>query len=129
MWQIQHDGQISTKVESSPARENYSVYKNSDFRHRLPVRCLHEGRFAIVTKRWAGDAMDAAGVRRVRSPDENVGSVRQSRVVLAPRPWCQVGGSDPAGDGGNKRRFTGESTKQPLKPLRGESRNDWLNLW
>ena len=29
----------------------------------------------------------------------------------------------PAGDGGKKRRFTGESTKKPLKPLRGESRD------
>ena len=35
----------------------------------------------------------------------------------------------PAGDGGKKGRFPGESTKQPLKPLRGESRDDWLNLW
>jgi hypothetical protein len=33
------------------------------------------------------------------------------------------------GDGGKKGRFTGESTKQSLKPLRGESRCDWLNLW
>ena len=28
-----------------------------------------------------------------------------------------------AGDGGKKGRFTGESTKQSLKPLRGESRD------
>jgi hypothetical protein len=61
--------------------------------------------------------------------DEIAGGVRQSRVVLTPRPWRQVGGSDPAGDGGKKRRFTGESAKQPLKPLRGEGRNDRLNLW
>src|SRR5689334_5130941 len=58
-----------------------------------------------------------AGVRRVRSPDEIAGRVRQSRVVLAPRPWRQACGKYPAGDGGKKRRFTGESTKQPFKPL------------
>jgi hypothetical protein len=62
------------------------------------------------------DAMDAAGVRRVRSPDEIAGCGRQSRVVLAPRPWRQVGGL-PAGDGGKKRRFTGESTKERVKTI------------
>ena len=90
--QIQHDGQISTKVESSPAHENNSVYKNSDFRHKIVDPRPAEGRFAIVTERRAGDAMDAAGVRRVCSPDEIARGVRQSRVVLAPRPWRQVRG-------------------------------------
>jgi hypothetical protein len=27
------------------------------------------------------------------------------------------------------RPLTGESTKEAVKPLRGESRDDWLNLW
>jgi hypothetical protein len=34
----------------------------------------------------------------------------------------------PAGNGGKKGRFPGESTKETVKPLRGESRRDWLNL-
>ena len=33
------------------------------------------------------------------------------------------------GDGDKNGRFTGESTKETVKPLRGESRCDWLNLW
>src|SRR3954469_12431756 len=61
--------------------------------------------------------MDAAGVRRVCSPDEIACCVRQSRVVLAPRPWRQVGRRHPAGDGGKKRRFTGESTKELVQTI------------
>ena len=43
---------------------------------------------------------------------------RQSRVVLTPRRWCQVGGSDSAGDGGKKARSPGRARRKPLKPLR-----------
>jgi hypothetical protein len=53
----------------------------------------------------------------------NVRSGRRSRVVLAPRPWRYVGGSFPAGNEGKKGRFPGESTKEAVKPLRGESRD------
>jgi len=116
--QIQHDGQISTKVESSLVRENNSVYKNSDFRHRLPVRCPHEGRFAIVTERWAGDAMGAAGVRRTCAAGRN----RRQRTAKSCGPGAatvasSLQGKCPAGDGGNKRRFTGESTKDTVKTI------------
>ena len=62
-------------------------------------------------------------------PGENAGRVRRSRVVLAPRPWRYVGGDYPAGNGGKKGHFPEESTKETVKPLRGESRCDWLNLW
>jgi len=44
-------------------------------------------------------------------PDENACSGRQSRVVLAPRPWRYTGGNIPIGNGGKKGRFPGESTK------------------
>ena len=37
-------------------------------------------------------------------------------------PGVKPLGKAHAGDGGKKGRFTGESTKQSLKPLRGESR-------
>ena len=83
----------------------------------LPSHALNEGRFAIVTERWAQDAMDASWRQVKPSPDEIAGRVRQSRVVLAPRPWRQACEKHLAGDGGKKRRFTGESTKQPLKPI------------
>src|SRR2546421_7291372 len=33
------------------------------------------------------------------------------------------------GNGDKKTPLTGESTKETVKPLRGESRDDWLNLW
>src|SRR6266436_7221864 len=46
---------------------------------------------------------------------------RRSRVVLTPRRWCQVGGGNSACDGVNKP-ITGESTKETVKPLRGECR-------
>ncbi len=45
-----------------------------------------EGRFAIVTRCWAG--MRWTLWRQAGSPaGRNVRSVRRSRVVLAPRPW------------------------------------------
>jgi hypothetical protein len=47
----------------------------------------HEGRFAIVTKRWAEDAVDATG-----APDECACRGRRSHVVLTPRRWRQIGG-------------------------------------
>ena len=38
-------------------------------------------------------------------------------MVLAPRRWCQVGGSDSDDDGDKKARFTGESTKETVKTI------------
>src|SRR5215470_970299 len=55
------------------------------------------------------------------SPDENARSGRRSRVVLAPRPWRYAGSN--VGNGGKKGRFPGESTKETVTPLRGESRD------
>jgi hypothetical protein len=49
------------------------------------VFCSHEGRFAIVTKRWVEDAVDAAG-----APDECTCRGRRSHVVLTPRRWRQI---------------------------------------
>jgi hypothetical protein len=50
------------------------------------VFCPHEGRFAIVTKRWPEDAVDATG-----ASDERACRGRQSHVVLTPRRWRQIG--------------------------------------
>ena len=66
----------------------------------------------IVTIRWHG--MRWTLLRQASFlPDENARSVRRSRVVLAPRPWRYVGGRFPAGNGGKKGRFPGESTYKP----------------
>src|SRR5580700_1348495 len=55
-----------------------------------------EGRLAIVTD--AGrDAVDADG-----ASDEGARGGRRSRVVLTPRRWRQVGGSDSVGGGDNR---------------------------
>jgi hypothetical protein len=56
------------------------------------------------------------------SPDENARSGRRSRVVLAPRPWRQVGAKYRADDGGKTGRSPGRA-RETVKPLRGESRD------
>jgi len=56
-------------------------------------------------------------------PDEQHRCGRPSRVVLSPRRWGQASRKTFAGsDGGYKARYTGESTEQPLTPLRRECR-------
>jgi hypothetical protein len=47
--------------------------------------------------------------------------VLKQAIVLTPRRWCQVGGSNSAGDGGQKARAPG-SARIIRKPLRGECR-------
>jgi len=54
--------------------------------------------------------------------DERAAGGRQSRVVLMPRRWHQVGGWS-ADDGGKKARSPGRVRRKPLKPLRRESRS------
>jgi hypothetical protein len=76
----------------------------------------HRGRLAIVTD--AGrDAMDVGC-----ATDERAACGRQSRVVLTPRRWRQVGGRHSAGDGGKQARSPGRARNKLLKPLRGECR-------
>jgi len=114
---------------STPCRKNISLYRNPKSVPSLPRPAPNEGRFAIVTERGARDAMAAAISGAAHAWSERVmpgrptkgRRGRRSRVVLAPRPWRQVSGTFPADDGGNKRRFTGESTKEAVNPSRGES--------
>jgi hypothetical protein len=83
--------------------------------YSLPSRPT-EGRLAIVTD--AGrDAMD---VRAHLTSAPSCG--RQSRVVLTPRRWCQVGERDFTDDGGKQARSPGRARNKLLKPLRGECR-------
>jgi hypothetical protein len=44
---------------SSPNIKNISLYRNSDLRYQCRRLAPTEGRFAIVTTRWAQDAMAA----------------------------------------------------------------------
>ena len=72
-----------------------------------------EGRFAIVTD-------VGQGMRWTRAAPETRALIcgRRSRVVLTPRRWRQVGGSDSAGDGGKKARSPGRARNMLLKPSR-----------
>ena len=54
------------------------------------------------------------------------GEIVRSR---SPDAGIKLAGDEPAGDGGYQARHSRESTKQPLKPLRGECRLFRLNLW
>jgi hypothetical protein len=79
-------------------------------------------RDASRSSRNVGPGCDGrCGVRRVRSPDEYADSVRRNRVVLAPRPWRYAGWSSPAGNGGKKGRFPGESAYKPSNHCVGKA--------
>jgi hypothetical protein len=82
----------------------------------------HEGRFAIVTIRWAWDAMDAAASGGLCSPDETFAA--DGEVVWS---WRRDPGVYPLrlcgdGNGDNKGRSPGR-VRISRKPLRGESRD------
>ena len=66
----------------------------------------------IVHDPLARAAMDAAASGGFFPLDENARSVRQSRVVLAPRPWRQADGRS-VGDGGKTGRSPGRARYKP----------------
>src|SRR5689334_6241155 len=76
---------------------------------------------AIVTERGVG--CDGTLRRQVFFTRRNVCNVRRSRVVLAPRPWRLSVPPVRERQRWQERPFTGESTKEAVKPLRGESRD------
>jgi hypothetical protein len=91
------------ETASSPQNKKYFAFpegRNSGISVAIPSR--QEGRIMIVTNvgRVAVDAGSADNERRE--------SVRQRRVVLTSRCWCQVGGSGPASDGGKKADHRGD---------------------
>src|SRR5438105_9269166 len=79
------------------------------------VSCPHEGRFAVVTKRWARDAMDALASGVIFHAGRERQNVRPSRVVLTPRCWRQVLKKLTLlrGDGDNKPAPPGRSRSKP----------------
>ena len=76
------------------------------------------------SSRYVGAGCDGRSRRQVcsmipkgscstKGTGRSAGRGRQSRVVLAPRPWRQVGGKLPADDGGKKRRSPGRARNKP----------------
>src|SRR6266404_1363953 len=101
---------LSRKIFRCACRANH-LYKLA------PSRLIMRG--GSRSSRNAGrDAVDACGAlgRGARAGG------RRSRVVLTPRRWRQVGGSNSAGDGGKQARSPGRARRKPLKPLRRECR-------
>src|SRR5262245_37236578 len=83
-------GQISKNL-SSPVAKNIPLFRRGQISDKSahPTR-QRGGSRSSRTVRW--DAMDAAASGGFTPAGRNVRSVRRSRVVLAPRPWRQVGG-------------------------------------
>jgi len=94
---------FDTRVK--PLLKNISVFQNTNHLYTFPVPPRKRG-ISRSSRNAGWDAMDAGG-----ASDEGAAGGRQSRVVLAPRRWCQVRGNFFAGDGGKKARFAGESTE------------------
>ncbi len=81
-------GQITSDYRKScqaPQIKNISLVTSGKSLAGVRAPGPHEGRFAIVTIRWARGCDG-----RVCSADDWTKSVRRSRVVLAPRCWRQV---------------------------------------
>jgi hypothetical protein len=98
----------SPAKSSSPKIKNISLYRNSDLRY-VSAQPAPPGGDASRSSRNVGAGCDGRLLRQVIFTRRNVGSVRRSRVVLAPRPWRQVGGKCPAGDGGKTGRSPGRA--------------------
>jgi hypothetical protein len=125
------DGQIkraSGKSVSSPASKNIPLLPL--LKSVLKIRRLvpPEGRLAIVTDAER-DAMDA----RQRSANILRGRAVLTRTVKSCGPDAPTLASSLriqfAGDGDKQARSPGRARRKPLKPLRGESRMDPVNLW
>ncbi len=96
---------------SSPVCKNISFCARPKSLHESSRPASHEGRFAIVTD--VGCGMRWTQAARLTSA---LSCGRRSRVVLTPRRWRQVCGSDSAGDGGKKARSPRRARRKPLKP-------------
>jgi hypothetical protein len=110
-----------SKTLSSPSAKNFWLVPSGKSTSQVrPSRAPQEGRIAIVTNVGCG----MRWTPWLRTTNAVLGG-RRSRVVLTPRRWCQVSDDcfgNRAGDGGNKARFTGESTKETVQPSRRECR-------
>ena len=110
---------------SSPFAKNISLFQKCKSGVGKAVSCPQEGRIAIVTDVGRGMRWTRQRARRARAvADGQVAWSRSPDAGIKPAPWrCRsCGPICRAGDGGYQARYTGESAKQPLTPLRGECR-------
>jgi len=138
---------------SSPFRKNILLFRTPDHPYIPAIPSHTKGAFRDRHERWSGMRWTRAVLARNRiagrlaravsgngRADEGTSRVQPSRVVLTPRRRRQVfaevararpGGRNqyPQGDGDKKARFTGESSKQLLRPLRAERRVVSVYLW
>src|SRR6266536_57619 len=80
-------GRLTSDLQKScqaPKSKIFRFSRKAKSVHLLGQPGPHEGRFAIVTMRWAGDAVDALASGVFNAGRKRQG-VRRSRVVLAPR--------------------------------------------
>jgi hypothetical protein len=112
------DGQITcTPVQPFPQKYSGSLFTQLTS-IVTPSRPTKRG-VSRSSRTLVRDAVDARGALT-----RALVCGRQSRVVLTPRRWRQVGddASHHAGDGGKKARSPGRARNKPLKPLCGECR-------
>jgi hypothetical protein len=128
------NGQITTRPSkplSSPRRKNISLFQKCKSGVGRAVSCPQEGRVAIVTNVGCGMRWTRRCARRAQIvADGQVVWSRSPDAGIKPARWrCRPQRPTRcAGDGGYQARHTGESAKQPLKPLRGECRRVSANL-
>jgi hypothetical protein len=108
----------SSEIVSSPQSKNIllSISANQNYKPTHPGP--HEGRFAIVTKRRAGDVMDVSASGAPSCALDETPERTAKSCGPDTRCWCQVCGRFPAADGDKTNSLTGESTKYAVKPLR-----------
>src|ERR1700753_1472911 len=100
--------------------KKYSLF-TFDPNHRLISAVLFRKRgVGHRHERWNGMRWTQQHQRARERADEWRCCVRQSRVVLTPRRWRQIGddASHHADDGGKKARSPGRARRTPLKPSR-----------
>ena len=100
-------GQVTAKPPEFRKSEN-PVDTSANQNYMAPIPFPSEGRFAIVTKRWARDAMDAAV-----SPDE--AAAAYGKVVWSWRRDPGVNHAGPCwhGNGGKNGRSPGRARYKP----------------
>jgi hypothetical protein len=107
---FQHDGQI-TRIRQAPKSKIFRFTGILIYGIQLAIPRPSEGRFAVVTKRWAWDAMDAVAsgdLHRTKTSQRTAKSCGPGAATLALRWWAYL-----TDNGGKKGRFPGESTYKP----------------
>src|ERR1035438_2772231 len=109
-------------VVQSPLANLFGLCRRANHLYDLaPFRPDQEGRIAIVTKRWARNAVDArVSLRAFGVQGERCQCGRRSRVVLTPRRWRQGRGFKSAADGGKRARSPGRARSKRNTTARGK---------